>query len=109
MNREDEAILEYARNSVELALKREVSAERQAILFDNYLILGDFDNARTNAPNQKKITFLDLVIEAMNKEDATDCSCRKNRYVQGRRFFSPRHGRMISLSKCAGCGDYNAV
>ncbi len=90
----DEYSLQYARNQVEITEKRDKNdSERDAILFDNYLILGEFEKAYTvSQGNKERSERLALITGAIQKDDGANCSCGQNTNVQvGRVYSATKH------------------
>lgn len=88
----------------------ELKAARLAIsgrMAEAYATLGRFDLAAEHAPVPAVRDEYQTVLEAINRDDGEWCACAPEKSFVKQEFYSLKHGRMMPMMKCLGCGGLN--
>ncbi len=90
-----------------------IHAENQ--LADGLAMQGKYPEAVETHNDPKRRKHFRKIIKAIEKSDNARCQCRSKREKAAGAIehpsalvFSPKHGRIVQLVECLGCGDLNA-
>ncbi len=78
-----------------------------ARLAENLSIVGRYDLAAEIAPDPAQQKEYAAVVQALVLDDSYQCQCAPGKQYVKQWIWSPKHGKVMPLIACAGCGTMN--